>query len=220
MKIGIILIALAVVFIAAINFYIIFDTQGKLPNSTNYILSVDEAAKLGEEEEPPECILVLGASVQDGEPSQMLADRLDTALEVYQRGGSKIFLLSGDNGTVEYNEVLSMQNYILEHGAEYNVDPDDIFLDHAGFSTYESLYRMKEIFGVKKALVVTQEYHLYRAVYDGRRLGMDVYGVIVPPTKNGQWKRSVREIFARTKDFCWATIGKKPKFLGDPIELK
>ena len=109
-----------------------------------------------------DCILVLGAQVKpDGTPSTMLADRLDTAIKLYKDGVAPKILMSGDDGQVEYNEVKIMLEYAKEHG----VPAKDIFLDHAGFSTYESVYRAQYIFGVKKMIIVTQKYHEYRALY-------------------------------------------------------
>ena len=152
--------AAAAVIVIGLNFYVIKSTQPQI--NANYEIPGDTATR--EEVEDlssisPECILVLGASVtSDGVPSPILQDRLDTAIDLYNKGVAPKLLLSGDNGQMVYNEVKAMQNYALEAG----VDENDIYLDHAGFSTYESIYRAKYIFKVDSMIVVTQTYHLYR----------------------------------------------------------
>jgi vancomycin permeability regulator SanA len=149
----------------------------------------------------------------------MLADRLDEGLLLYSSGAADILLFSGDNGTNEYNEVAAMRRYAVEHGEAYGVTADCIYLDYAGFSTYESMYRLNAVFGVDRAIVVTQEYHLSRALYTAKKLGIDVYGVAAAPTARGQFTRDVREVLARTKDFFFVLFDVQPTFLGEPIEL-
>lgn len=165
-----------------------------------------------------DAILVLGALVKpDGNPSDMLHDRLQTALELYHRGVSDKILVSGDHGRVEYDEVNAMRSFLEERG----VEPDRIFMDHAGFSTYESVYRARDIFQVEKVVVVTQEYHLMRAVYMARKLGLEAYGVASDlQTYRGMPKFELREIAARNKDFLMVNLFKaKPAYLGDAIPI-
>ena len=120
-------------------------------------------------EEDMDCILVLGCQVKEGgEPSHMLRDRLQRGVEVYELDASDKLLMSGDHGRTDYNEVETMKQYAIDEG----VDSENIFMDHAGFSTYESIYRAKEVFGVKKMIIVTQKYHLYRALYIAEKLGI------------------------------------------------
>jgi vancomycin permeability regulator SanA len=220
MKIVIIIFAIAVAFMTAINIYVFLDVTGRLPGSADRILTVNESQQLAKPADNVDCIIVLGAAVKDGKPCKMLKDRLDTGLQIYGNKVSDTILLSGDNGSVEYNEVAAMDAYVWENGEKYGVDFDKIYEDYAGFSTYESMYRLRDVFGAKKAVVVTQKYHLYRAVYDGKALGIDVYGVITPPTEDGQWYRSLREYFAIVKDFLYVHFDKKPTFLGEAINLK
>ena len=124
--------------------------------------------------------------------------------------------MSGDNGTESYNEVLAMKNYAISKG----VPSEDIFCDHAGFSTYESMYRAKHVFGVERMIVVTQTYHLYRALYAANGLGIDAVGVESDlHTYGGQPMFDLREIPARTKDFFQTLIANPSKFVGDPISL-
>ncbi len=150
-----------------------------------------------------DAILVLGCGVNGYTPSPMLQERLDTAVSLYQSGAAKKILMSGDHGEQYYNEVGVMKAYAMAKG----VDSADIFMDHAGFSTYESLYRAKEVFGCNSLLVVTQKYHLYRTLYIGRQLDLSVTGVAADKTRYaGQFYRDVREIIARDKDFLTVLI--------------
>lgn len=164
-----------------------------------------------------DCILVLGAGLkEDGTPNYMLQDRLDTGLALYHSGVAPKLLLSGDNGQENYDEVNAMKRYVLERG----VPLEDIFLDHAGFSTYESMYRTKAIFDVKKVIVVTQKYHQYRALYTGNGLGLTAYGIVSEPRiYAGQKYRDLREILARNKDFAMMIWKPEPTYLGDVIPI-
>ena len=177
-----------------------------------YLITEDAAAELG-----ADCILVLGAGLKaDGTPNHMLLDRLNKGIELYRAGTAPKLLLSGDNGQEEYDEVNAMKEYALNAG----VPSEDIFLDHAGFSTYESMYRARDIFLVEKAVVVTQRYHQYRALYIARGFGIDGYGVISEPrTYAGQTYRDIREILARNKDFIKMIIRPEPAFLGETIPI-
>lgn len=121
--------------------------------------------------------IVFGASVRpDGNLSPMLADRVMAAVTLYQQGRVHKLLMTGDNSRVDYNEVVAMQHYAEAHG----VPAEDITLDYAGFSTYESCYRARAIFGVDRAVLVTQGFHLPRAVYTCRALGVDAVGLGTP----------------------------------------
>ena len=160
-----------------------------------------------------ECILVLGCGVRaDGTPSPMLRDRLDRAKELYDAGLAPKILVSGDHQKASYDEVNHMKQYLIEAG----VPSEDIFMDHAGFSTYESMDRARKIFQVKRCLIVTQQYHLYRAVYMARRLGIDAEGIAAKQMRyNGQMMREVREILARSKDFLNVIV--QPESVGGSV---
>jgi len=165
-----------------------------------------------------DCILVLGCGVKaDGRPSDMLYDRIKTACELYHAGVSDTILFSGDHGQVHYDEVGAMMRVANE---EFGVPLGDIFLDHAGFSTYETMARAASVFGVKKAVVVTQEYHLYRALYLAESYGIEAYGVSASiRTYRGQTLRDLREVAARCKDVVSAIF--KPDFIrGETIDLE
>jgi vancomycin permeability regulator SanA len=178
----------------------------------SYLIEEKNAADLN-----AECILVLGAGLKaDGTPNYMLKDRLDKGIELYKSGAAPKLLLSGDNGQEEYDEVNAMKKYALDAG----VPAEDIFMDHAGFSTYESVYRARGIFLVHKAIIITQKYHQYRALYAARELGIEAYGVSCDTREYaGQSYRNVREILARTKDFMKLIIKPEPTYLGVSIPI-
>ncbi len=161
--------------------------------------------------------LILGARVySDERMSSILFDRVQTGLELYKSGRVKKLLLSGDHGTKNYDEVNTMKEYLLDKG----VPAEDIFLDHAGFDTYDSFYRAKEIFGVYDVTVVTQAFHLPRAVYIGRALGMEVIGVVADKQKYlSEFTNNAREILARVKAFGVVHLNLRPKFLGQKIPI-
>ncbi len=177
------------------------------------ILTPEEAAELAN----VDCILVLGCGVrEDGTPSHMLEDRLRRGVALYKQGVAPKLLMSGDHGRVDYNEVGTMKQYAVEEG----IPSGDVFMDHAGFSTYESLYRAKEVFAAEKIIIVTQEYHLYRALYIAERLGLEAYGVDADyRTYWGQASRDIREILARAKDFANTLFWPEPTFLGEVIPV-
>lgn len=166
----------------------------------------------------PQCILVLGcAAGTDGEPSPMLKDRLDTAIALYRQGVAPKLLLSGDNSISEYSEPESMFKYTVAQG----VPKEDIFLDYAGFSTYESIYRANAIFRVERMVVVTQKYHLFRALHTSKALGITAKGVASNQQQYaGRYYREAREVLARDKDLVKGILKLKPTYLGDefPIE--
>lgn len=166
-----------------------------------------------------DAILVLGAYVlPNGTASTMLQDRLTTGYELYQLGKAPKLIVSGDHGRKDYDEVNSMKSFLEDKGV-----PDrDVFMDHAGFSTYESMYRARDIFKAQKVIIVTQKYHLMRAVYVARALGLDAYGVASDRRDYGEVMTmyQIREIAARNKDFLWAKVLKpKPTFLGEAIPV-
>jgi SanA protein len=160
-------------------------TQGAKP----YIVQSPEDAPHAQ------CAIVLGARVySDGTPSPMLADRLDTGIKLYELDKVDKLLLSGDHGQTTYDEVNAMLDYVLARG----VPDEDVFIDHAGFGTYDTMYRARDVFQVESALVVTQDFHLSRAVYTARRLGLDAIGVVADlQTYRDEAPNAAREILAR-----------------------
>lgn len=159
-----------------------------------------------------DCILVLGARVWDnGQLSAVLKDRVDAAIALYKEGVAPLLLMSGDHSSESYNEVQAMKDYAVEQG----VPEACILMDHAGYSTYESMYRAKEVYGINSCIVSTQKYHLYRAVYIGKAVGMDTYGVIADQRSYAkQTYYDVREAAARCKDFFLSIIKPEPAYMG------
>ncbi len=182
-------------------------------STADRILQTKEAAQL----ENVDCILVLGCQVKDdGIPSDMLSDRLRRGVELFDAGAAPKLLMSGDHGRTDYNEVGAMKQYAMDSG----IASADIFMDHAGFSTYESMYRAKHIFEADKIIIVTQKYHLHRALHIANSLGIEAYGVAADyRTYTGQTARDVREILARVKDFGTGIFHPKPTFLGNVIPI-
>lgn len=163
-----------------------------------------------------DAILVLGAGLRNGKPSPVLKDRLDTAYKLYEDGYSKKIIVSGDHGKKYYDEVNVMKNYLLDKGVESN----NIFMDHAGFSTYDSVYRAKEIFLANNIIIVTQQYHLYRSLYIAKKLELDAVGVSATLRNySGSVKFELREILARDKDFVKTIFMPDPTYLGDTIPV-
>ncbi|NLY08594.1 MAG: DUF218 domain-containing protein [Tissierellia bacterium] len=161
-------------------------------------------------------ILVLGAGVlPNGQPSPMLKDRLEKGIELYEKGISGKLLLSGDHGQKHYDEVNVMKDYCLKRG----VKKEDIFMDHAGFNTYDSVYRAKHVFQCNRIVIVTQRYHLYRALYLSDKIGLEAEGVSCDVKRYiGQFQRDIREILARNKAFIMGFSGGRT-LLGDTIPI-
>lgn len=200
--------------LALLGMILLLAVNGHVKRSAGaYLLTPEEVSAL----EEADCILVLGCGVRDnGEPSLMLQDRLDMGLALYEAGAAPKLLMSGDHSRKDYDEVNTMKNYALEAG----VPSADVFMDHAGFSTYESMYRAAEIFQAERVIIVSQEYHLYRAVYDARALGLEAWGVAAEDVNYlGQTLRELRELLARNKDALWCLLRPEPTFLGDAIPI-
>lgn len=208
LKYGIIfLIIIIMLFLIPIgvNFYVKLSTKDQ-------IIENDDYANL----ENIDCIIVLGAGIWGDKPSYMLEDRLLEAIDLYQNNFSSKIIMSGDHGREEYDEVNIMKNFAIER----NIPSEDIFMDHAGFSTYDSIYRAKDIFKAKKVVIITQKYHLYRALYIANQLGLEAYGVGADPrVYKGAAYREIREILARNKDLIKCIFKPKPTYLGESIPI-
>ena len=183
-------------------------------NVSDKIVTVEKAKDLN-----ADCIIVLGAGLRpDGKPTWILEDRIKVGDELYKNHAAPKIIMSGDHGRESYDEVNAMKKYAKSEG----VPSKDIFMDHAGFETYDTMYRARDVFGAKKVIIVTQKYHLYRAMYAAKKLGLDAYGVSATKRKydNKQWIRDMREWLARVKIFGKCITKPKPKFLGKKIDLK
>ncbi len=206
-RLTVVLVCIGIVCAAAvlgINYYIKGSTE-------QYILDMENAGN------GYDCVLVLGCGVWGDTPSHMLEDRLLVGIELCKNGASEKLLMSGDHGSSEYDEVNVMKNFATDRG----LASEDVFMDHAGFSTYESMYRARDIFQAKKVLIVTQSYHLPRAIYDARKLGLEAYGVESDLREyGGQLYRDIREILARNKDFIYTIVQPEPTYLGEAIPVQ
>lgn len=201
----VILIMIIILIFFGINFYVKGSTKKQIIKHNDYS-NLDNI----------DCIVVLGAGIRGDKPSAMLEDRILVAVDLYKNNVSAKILMSGDHGKDNYDEVNIMKKFAIEKG----VPSENIFMDHAGFSSYDSIYRAKEIFNAKKIVVVTQEYHLYRTLYIANQLGIEAYGVAADPREYaGQQMRDLREIVARDKDFFKCIFKPKPKYLGDIISV-
>ena len=189
----------------SLNIYVTSSTKKQIINKNDY-------SKLND----IDCIVVLGAGIWGDKPSPLLQDRLDTAISLYENNVSSKIIMTGDHGRKNYDEVNIMKDYAIKKG----IKSENIFMDHAGFSTYESIYRAKEIFKAKKIVIVTQKYHLYRALYIANKLGLEAYGVNSDPRRySGASYRELREVLARNKDFFKCIIKPKPTYLGEVIPV-
>lgn len=202
MIIGIIILMIA---IFSLNIYVVNNTKNEIVKEEN-VSNIDGV----------DCILILGAGIWGDKPSPMLEDRLKEGVVLYKQGTTKKIIMSGDHSREDYDEVKIMKEYAESEG----VPSEDIFMDHAGFSSYDSVYRAKEIFGVQKMIIVTQKYHLYRSLYIAKKLGIEAYGIESNlRTYPGQVFREIREILARDKDYFKCIMKPEASIMGEKISL-
>jgi len=200
----IVIITVAII-VLGINAYVKGSTKNQIIRNNDYSNLQDI-----------DCIVVLGAGVWGENPSPMLEDRLLEGIKLYENNVAPKIIMTGDHGREEYDEVNVMKKFAMDKG----VPSGDIFMDHAGFSTYESLYRAKEIFEAQKIVIVTQEYHLYRALHIANELGIEAYGAKLDPRQYvGATYREIREILARNKDFVQCIFKPEPTYLGEVIPV-
>jgi SanA protein len=200
------LILISLIFILVLFIYVINKQVNKIGVNVCNLENVDK-----------QVALVLGARVwNNGNLSDIFRDRVETAIGLYNTGKVEKILVSGDHGQKDYDEVGAAKDYLLEHG----VKSEDVFLDHAGFDTYDSLYRTKEVFQVESLIIVTQAFHLPRALYIANKLGMDACGVSADlHSYTGEEARNIRETLAKVKAYLDVTFNSLPRYLGDKIPL-
>ncbi len=180
-----------------------------ITSTKNQIIEINEL------KDDYDAIVILGCRVNGDSHSLMLAKKLDKGIEVYNKLNTKI-ILTGDHDEKEYDEVNVMRNYVLD-----SVPKEDIFLDHAGITTYDSIYRAKYIFGAKKIVIVTQRYYMYSALYLANQLDIEAVGVVADdiPQKFIMLKNEIREVLSRDKNYFKGLIKPKSKYLGEIIPL-
>lgn len=207
----ILLAGIGIAFVLAVLFIINAVVIG---TADKFVYSIDEIDDLVK----ADCVLVLGSLVySDDRLSHVLQDRVDYAIKIYKAGKADKLLFTGDHGQTEYDEVNSMMNYAVKKG----VPKEDIFLDHAGFSTYESMVRARDVFCVSDVIIVTQKFHISRALYIANQLGLNATGVNSNPRRYlNAAKDAMRESLARVKDFFYVNIFRpEPKYLGETIPI-
>ena len=167
-----------------------------LPNA--FVIISSSAYIKKDVDEKYDYALILGASAWGSTPSPILRDRIEKGVELYKNDKATLLLMSGDNERDYYDETTVMMTYANENGVPYSA----LVCDEYGLSTYDSMYRAKYVYGIDKMIVVTQKYHLFRAVYIARSLGIDAVGVPAEYVKyGGAAGRESREVLARSKDF-------------------
>ncbi len=199
-----IIIVTGFVVLLVTNLYIIVSTNDQI--TTIETIEADDY----------DCIMILGAGVRNGHPSPILRDRLLRGYQLYIAGTAPKILLTGDHHRQNYDELAAMQTYMRDEG----VPDSDIFLDHAGLSTYDSMMRASRVFGVKKMIIVTQEFHINRALYLAEQAGIEAVAVSAPRTAYpGAMYRNMREVLARGKDFFSGLIKPQSYIGGPPIDI-
>lgn len=205
LKLALAIVVLAVAFVVVANVYVIASTRDD-------VRTVAQLEGVGSD-----AVVVLGASVfADGTPSDILADRLEVACDLYKAGAARSIIVSGDNRDAHYNESDAMKDYCVSLG----VPAEAVYVDHAGYDTYSSMYRAHYVYGAQSVIVVTQAYHLYRALASAQGLGMDALGVAADKgTYDNQLAYSLREIPARTKDFAQTLLRIPPAEPTQPMTM-
>lgn len=192
--------------------FVFFTNKHVLEVGSSYIFNANDVPQ-------SKAILVLGAYVSpDGTVSQVLGERLKVGYELYTKGKADKIIVSGDHSRKNYDEVNAMKKFFLDKG----VPAENVFMDHAGFTTYESMYRARDIFKVDKMIVVTQEFHLPRAIFIAKELGLEVYGVTANTGNYSDlvmFSNNMRETMARSKALITVIIKPRPTFLGEVIPV-
>lgn len=202
-KIALYLAIIGLIAIVSVNYYV------KSSTKKNIYYSIKKFPK-------NDVGIIFGAGINGDQPSKYLKDRLDAGIMLWKAKRINKILLSGDNGRQEYDELTVMKNYCFNHG----VDTTKIFIDYAGFDTYSTMYRAKHIFKIKKATLISQEYHLNRAIYIGQKLGIKSAGY---SANKGEYLGynyvCFREYGSIFKSFFDVLRNREPRFLGGEINI-
>lgn len=199
-------LGLLIAVVAACNIGVLSSCSGRLYDNAETV--------------PHKCVAVMlgtNPKTKTGKMNYFYKHRIDAAVKLYQNGKIDRILISGDNSSKTYSEPDAMKADLMAAGI-----PDSaIYLDFAGFSTYDSMVRAKKVFGLSEFMVVSQDFHNKRAVYIARQNGIDAIGFNVQNTLFRKWriKMELREILARVKAVGEVVMNKKPHFLGEPIEI-
>lgn len=203
LKIILYLAVFGLITIVSVNYYVTSSTKKHIYNSIRRFPKNDVG-------------IIFGAGIRGDEPSKYLKDRLDAGILLYKAKRINKILLSGDNGREEYDELTVMKNYCFKHG----VDTAKIFIDYAGFDTYSTMYRAKHIFKIKRATLISQKYHLNRAIYIGQKLGIKSVGYSANKGEYRGYKYvCFREYGSVFKSFFDVLRNREPHFLGNTIDI-
>ena len=200
-------LGLLIAVVAACNIWVLGSCSGRLYDNAETVPHKRVAVMLG-----------TNPKTKTGKMNYFYKHRIDAAVKLYQNGKIDRILISGDNSSKTYSEPDAMKADLMAAGI-----PDSaIYLDFAGFSTYDSMVRAKKVFGLSEFMVVSQDFHNKRAVYIARQNGIDAIGFNVQNILFRKWriKMELREILARVKAVGEVVMNKKPHFLGEPIEIK
>ena len=200
-------VGLLIAVVTACNIWVLSSCSGRLYSDVEAVPHTRVAVMLG-----------TNPKTKTGKMNYFYKHRIDAAVKLYENGKIDRILISGDNSHKTYSEPDVMKDDLVAAGVPDSV----IYLDYAGFSTYDSMVRAKEVFGLSEFMVVSQDFHNRRAVYIARQNGIDAIGFNVRNTLFRKWriKMELREILARVKAVGEVVIDKKPHFLGEPIEIK
>lgn len=202
-KIALYLTIIGLIAVVSVNYYVKSSTKKNIHHSLKRFPKNDVG-------------IIFGAGIRGDQPSKYLKDRLDAGILLWKAKRINKILLSGDNGREEYDELTVMKNYCYTHG----VDTTKIFIDYAGFDTYSTMYRAKHIFNIKKATLISQEYHLNRAIYIGQKLGIKSVGYSANKGEYSGYKYvCFREYGSVFKSFFDVLRNREPHFLGNPIDI-
>lgn len=203
LKILVYLFIIGLIAVFSVNIYVQSTTKTNIYNSIKRFPKNDVG-------------IIFGAGINGNQPSKYLKDRLDAGISLWKAKRINKILLSGDNGREEYDELTVMKNYCYSHG----VDTTKIFIDYAGFDTYSTMYRAKHIFKIKRATLISQKYHLNRAIYIGQQLGIKSVGY---SANKGEYLGynyvCFREYLSTFKSFFDVLRNREPHFLGGEINI-
>jgi SanA protein len=189
--------------VAIVNYYVKSKTDSLIYTTQNNLLKTEVG-------------IIFGAGINGNKPSKYLKDRLDAGISLYKSHKIEKILLSGDNGNDEHDELTVMKNYCYKHG----VDTTKIYIDYAGFDTYSTMYRAKYIFKINKAILISQKYHLNRAIYLGNKLGVKSTGYSANVGDyNGYKYVTTREYLSVFKSVLDVMRNRKPHFLGQEVNI-
>ncbi|MXO05918.1 ElyC/SanA/YdcF family protein [Flavobacterium sp. HBTb2-11-1] len=202
-KIALYLAIIGLIAVVSVNYYVKSSTKTKIYYSAKKFPKNDVG-------------IIFGAGINGNQPSKYLKDRLDAGIMLWKAKRINKILLSGDNGRDEYDELTVMKNYCYNHG----VDTTKIFIDYAGFDTYSTMYRAKHIFKIKRATLISQKYHLNRAIYIGQKLGIKCVGYSANKGEYLGYKYvCFREYGSIFKSFFDVLRNREPRFLGTQIDI-